>query len=105
METEEITREESQSPETIETGQVKESGKKSAKKKSFKSRLFRFLLNSTVTMVIYFLSFGPMYWEWYRSMYLGGNDFWVRLYAPLIWLGKIDFIGGLLQRYVEWWIL
>ncbi len=77
----------------------------SAKKVKQKSRWKIHLAEIFLGLVLYVLSFGPMYWHWYKSMYLGGDRFWVQLYAPLIWFGQGEFFGGWMQKYVEWWIL
>ena len=65
----------------------------------------RFLFNVVMIFLVYVFSFGPMYWHWYRAMYLGGDPFLVRLYAPLIWLGQFEYISDCLDWYLQWWIL
>ena len=55
--------------------------------------------------VVYVLSIGPLYWQWYSSMYLNGPSFYAKLYYPLYLLaGLIPPFGEFLNWYVDLWI-
>lgn len=55
-------------------------------------------------LVVYVLSIGPLYWQWYSSMYLNGPSFYAKLYYPLYLLaGLIPPFGEFLNWYVELW--
>jgi hypothetical protein len=55
--------------------------------------------------VVYVLSIGPLYWQWYSSMYLNGPSFYAKLYYPLYLLaGLIPPFGEFLNWYVELWM-
>lgn len=55
--------------------------------------------------VVYTLSIGPLFWQWYSSMYLNGPSFYAKLYYPLYLLaGLIPPFGEFLNWYVDLWI-
>jgi len=56
-------------------------------------------------VVVYALSIGPMFWQWYEAQYLSGSKLVVALYEPLLYATRIPIIEKLLNDYINWWIL
>lgn len=55
---------------------------------------------------LYTFSIGPMYWTWYESRYMHGNELVAIFYEPLRLLGEwVPFFGEWLNWYVKLWIL
>ena len=65
----------------------------------------RRLLISAAVLAVYFLSFGPMYWVWYESKYIGGSPLWAAVYEPLVLASTaIPPLGWMTATYADMWI-
>lgn len=71
-----------------------------------RSRFWAILIQIVVTCVLYVLSIGPLYWQWYAGKYVSGPTVIAAIYEPL-WLlcGWFPPLGELVNWYVSWWIL
>ncbi len=71
-------------------------------------RIVEFLLRLAIQLptfvMLYVLSIGPMFWYWYSATYLNGSKFIAKLYYPLLWACKNDYIRYWVNRYIDWWI-
>ena len=80
-----------------------------ASRKQPRSRWRRAVHRRLVTMlilgVLYVLSVGPFYWQWYESKFIGGNPFFAVLYEPLYRLcAAVPPVGWAVDQYVMLWI-
>lgn len=71
-----------------------------------RSRIRAILLQIAITLVVYVLSIGPLYWQWYAGKYVSGPTVIAAFYEPL-WLlcGWFPPLGQFVNWYVSWWIL
>ena len=63
------------------------------------------LLRLPVYLLIYVLSIGPMYWQWYEARYMHGSTWVLFLYEPLHQACRIQFIADFVDWYIDLWIL
>lgn len=64
------------------------------------------LITNLVLWVIYSLSIGPMYWQWYWAMYGNGPRWVAKMYFPLLLVCEsIPWYGRLINWYLAWWVL
>lgn len=64
------------------------------------------LLQMAITLVVYVLSIGPLYWQWYAGKYVSGPTVIAAFYEPLwILCGWFPPLGRLVNWYVSLWIL
>ena len=55
--------------------------------------------------VLYALSIGPFYWQWYGSRFVGGASIIAAFYQPLVLLAEwIPPFGDWMDWYVNFWI-
>lgn len=55
--------------------------------------------------VLYALSIGPLYWEWYESQFVGGSAILAAFYLPLMKLAEwCPPLGAWLDWYIRFWI-
>lgn len=67
--------------------------------------LHGFAVRSLLLFVLYVLSIGPMYWEWYRGRFAGGSKLLAAFYEPLVVLAElIPPFGQWMDWYVGLWI-
>ncbi len=73
----------------------------------FRRWAVRRLIAMVLLTMLYVLSIGPMWWEWYSGMYVstGGNYWVIAIYEPLRLACQIEFINSIVTAYIEWWIL
>lgn len=58
-----------------------------------------------ISFVLYVLSIGPLYWQWYRSQFVGGSRILSAFYLPLLKLaGWVPPFGAWLDWYINLWI-
>ena len=73
--------------------------------KGWRAAVRRRLVTAAACFAAYFLSFGPMYWTWYESKYIGGSPFWAALYEPLVVASTlIPPLGWATATYADLWI-
>lgn len=71
-----------------------------------RSRFWSITLQVVITWVIYVLSIGPLYWQWYAGKYVNGPSVIAALYEPLWQLcGIFPPLGWFVNWYVSLWIL
>jgi hypothetical protein len=55
--------------------------------------------------LVYVLSIGPLYWDWYRGRFCGGSKLLVAFYEPLVWAAQAcPPFGKWMDWYVGLWI-
>ena len=65
----------------------------------------RRLIAAAIAVVVYTLSFGPMFWTWFSSKFIGGSPFWAAVYEPLYLAANfVPPYGWLVARYVDLWV-
>ncbi len=73
----------------------------------FRRRVARFMLRVgirlCVFLVLYALSIGPMYWQWYEARFVGGNYWVAAFYEPLLQVARIEPVGEFLSWYIDLW--
>ncbi len=71
-----------------------------------RSRFWSITLQLVITWVVYVLSIGPLYWQWFQGKYVSGPTIVAAFYEPL-WLlcGWIPPLGRFVNWYVRFWIL
>ena len=58
-----------------------------------------------VTVVLYVLAAGPLYYPIYYGVYSGANPLLVRLYFPLILLcEEVPAVGDVMDWYLSFWV-
>jgi hypothetical protein len=71
-----------------------------------RSRFRMALLQMAITLVVYVLSIGPLYWQWYAGKYVNGPTVIAAFYEPLwILCGWFPPLGRFVNWYVSLWIL
>ncbi len=71
-----------------------------------RSRFWSITLQLTICWVVYVLSIGPLYWQWYMGKYVNGPTVIAALYEPLWQLcGLFPPLGWFVNWYVRFWIL
>ncbi len=55
-------------------------------------------------IVLYVLSIGPMFWQWYEAENFGDAPLIRIFYAPLRLACAVPFVENCLNRYINWWI-
>jgi hypothetical protein len=71
-----------------------------------RSRFWAVLIQILITWVIYVLSIGPLYWQWYAGKYVNGPSVIAAFYEPLWRLcGVFPPLGRFVNWYVSLWIL
>lgn len=59
-----------------------------------------------ISLVLYVLSIGPMFWKWHYSAHFRSDPFFLQLYSPLLTLCENSpKFKELLNWYIELWIL
>ena len=54
--------------------------------------------------VLYALSIGPFYWEWYKSRYVDGSSVLAAFYLPLVWIAEVvPPFGEWMNWYIHLW--
>ncbi|MFM9963858.1 MAG: hypothetical protein ACKV2Q_21875 [Planctomycetaceae bacterium] len=73
----------------------------------FRRWAIRRLIVLTVSMTLYVLSIGPMWWAWFSGMHVSTErNYWViAFYEPLRLLCQIEWINTIVTAYIEWWNL
>jgi hypothetical protein len=65
----------------------------------------RVAVELAVFFVVYVLSLGPMYWQWYAGKYLDGSRLIAAFYEPLYRLcGWVPPLGWFVNWYLTWWV-
>ena len=58
-----------------------------------------------VTLVLYVLAAGPLYYHIYGAVISGQDGFLVRLYFPLMELCRVSpAVNGAMDWYIGWWV-
>ena len=71
-----------------------------------RSRFWSITLQLVVFWVVYILSIGPLYWQWYMGKHVNGPTLIAALYEPLYQLcGLIPPLGWFVNWYVHFWIV
>ena len=66
---------------------------------------FGVMQRTFLLLVLYVLSFGPLYWHWYGGRFAGGNTWMVMFYEPLFVAAQlIPSFGKWMDWYVNLWI-
>ena len=58
----------------------------------------------SVAIVVYVLSIGPMFWQWYEAENFGASPLLRIVYAPLRLACAIPLVEDWLNHYINWWI-
>ena len=67
-------------------------------------RLYCRLMVAFYLCLIYALSIGPIYWDWYDSEHGVESKLLAVTYRPLIWACQFEPLGKLMQWYLDFWI-
>lgn len=71
-----------------------------------RSRFWEVTTQVLVSWVLYMLSIGPVYWQWYAGKYVNGPTILSAFYEPLWRLcGIIPPLRWFMNWYVSLWIL
>ena len=58
-----------------------------------------------VTLVLYVLAAGPLYWDIYASVMASRPGFLARLYMPLLVLcAESEGVNAAMDWYLRWWV-
>lgn len=57
-----------------------------------------------IVIVLYVLSIGPMFWQWYEAENFGASPLIRIIYAPLRLACAIPLVENCVNRYINWWI-
>lgn len=73
----------------------------------FRRWAVRRLIVLSVSMTLYVLSIGPMWWAWFSGMHVSTErNYWViAFYEPLRLACQIEWINTIVTAYIEWWNL
>ena len=60
-----------------------------------------FVLRVGLFLVIYALSIGPLYWQWYGARFAGGSPLLAAFYEPLF---RLASWCPPLERWMDWYV-